>query len=103
MRKWEQENIYLKEVESVASPAVLLEGLLSTLVIDAYGGREVTTFDITGEYLHADMPKDKSFIKIKRNICGYNVLDQSGAQEEREVRKRAEGLIYVGITGHMGA
>ena len=43
----------------------------------------------------------KSFIKIKKNICGYNITDKSRAQEEREVRKWAEGLIYVGITFHI--
>ena len=43
----------------MASPIVCLEGLFTTLVIDAYEGREVATFDVLGEYLHADMPKDK--------------------------------------------
>ena len=43
----------------------------------------------------------KIFIKIKRKFRGYNVSDQSGAQEEREVRKWSEGLIYIGITCHI--
>ena len=35
------------------------------------------------------------------NIRGYNVSDQPGTQEEREVRKWVEGLIYVGIMCHI--
>ena len=35
------------------------------------------------------------------NIRGYNVPDKYGAQEEREVIKWSEGLIYVGITCHI--
>ena len=65
----------------MASPIVCLEGLFTTLVIDAYEGREVATFDVLGEYLHADMPKDKKIINIKRNICEYNVSDQFRSQE----------------------
>ena len=47
------------------------------------------------------MLKDKKLIEIKRNIRGYNVSDKSGAQEECEVRKWRESLIYVGITCHI--
>ena len=36
-----------------------------------------------------------------RVIRGYNVLDKSGAQEEREVRNWSEGLIYFGIACHI--
>ena len=31
----------------------------------------------------------------------YNVSDQLGTQEEREVQKWAEGIIYIGITCHI--
>ena len=48
-----------------------------------------------------DMPKDKTLIEIKRNIRGYNVSDKSGAQEECEVQKWEEGIIYVGSTCHI--
>ena len=44
------------------------------------------------------MQKDIFFIKIRRNIRGYNVSDQSRAQEERDVRKWVECYIHVGIT-----
>ena len=42
-----------------------------------------------------------SFIKIKRSIFGYNLSDQSIAQQECEVQKWTEGYIYVGITCHI--
>ena len=96
-----KQNIFFREVEIVASPTISLEGLFTTLVIDVYEGREVDTFDIPGAYLHADMPKDKKYISIKRNIRGNNFLNQSGAQVEHEVQKWAEGLIYVSNMFHM--
>ena len=71
----------------MVSLTVLREVLIATLVIYAYKGIELVTFDVPGDYLYADMPKKKSFIKTKRKISGYNVSDQSGAQEEREVKK----------------
>ena len=51
--------------------------------------------------MHADMSKDNKIIKIKRDICGYNLSDQYRAQEEREVRKWEEGIVYVCITCHI--
>ena len=42
----------------MALSTLLLEGLFATLVIDAYEGIEVSTFDVPGAYLYADMPKD---------------------------------------------
>ena len=71
----------------MASPMVSIEGLFSKIVIDSNEGREVANFYVPGSYLHADMPKDNFYIKIKSNICGYNVSDKYVEQEEREVRK----------------
>ena len=53
---------YLNPNESVASPTVSLEALLSTLVVDAYERRHVAIFDVPGAYLHAEMPRDKRVI-----------------------------------------
>ena len=72
------------------------------LVIYAYKGREIATFDIFRIVFVCEYAKGlKYFIKIKRNIIGYSVSDQSIAQQEREVQKQAEGIIYVGITYHI--
>ena len=50
--------MYLKENESVASPTVSLEGLITSLIIDAYEGRDVSSFDVPGAYLHAMLPNE---------------------------------------------
>ena len=41
-----------------------LEGLITTLVIDAQEQRDVVICDVPGAYLNASMPKDK-FVLIK--------------------------------------
>ena len=51
---------YLGKDESVASPTVSPESLFTTLVIDAHEERDITTFEIPGAYLHAEMPVDKT-------------------------------------------
>ena len=43
----------------MASTTVSLDVLFTSLVICTYKGGKVATFDILGDYLHADMPKDK--------------------------------------------
>ena len=53
---------YLKPDESVASPTVSTEGLLSTFVIDAYEDRHVAVLDIPGAYLHTGMPDHKRVV-----------------------------------------
>ena len=68
---------YLGKYESVASPTVSLESLFTTLVIDAHEERDISTFDISGAYLHAKMTADKSVILKLRGhfvdiICDIN-------------------------------
>ena len=46
---------YLKQDESVASPTAALESLIVLLLIDAYEGRDVGTYDVPGAYLHAKL------------------------------------------------
>ena len=42
---------YLKQDESMASPTAGLESLFATLLIDAYEGRDIGTYDVPGAYL----------------------------------------------------
>jgi len=56
---------YLRDGEDYASPTVSLEALIATLVIDAYEERDVATFDVPGAYLHAEMDKDRVFMKLR--------------------------------------
>ena len=63
-----KQHLYLKENESVASPTVSLEGLITSLIIDAYEGRDVSSFDVPGAYLHVKMPSENGkqiLLKIK--------------------------------------
>ena len=46
-----KERRYLKQDESVASSTAALESLFMTLLIDAYEGRDVATYDVPGAYL----------------------------------------------------
>ena len=54
-----KQHLYLKEDERVASPTVSIESLITTMIIDAFEGRDSAIFDVPGVYLHAYMPEDK--------------------------------------------
>ena len=50
---------YLKEGDTVVSPAVSMEGIFLTFLIAPYEGRKVVLFDIPGAFLQAEMSEDK--------------------------------------------
>ena len=54
-----KQRMYLAQADTVASPTVSVEGLLTTLVIAAYQGRQIISFDIPGAFLQAELPDDK--------------------------------------------
>ena len=76
---------YLKERESAASPTVLLSGLFSTLVINAYEGREVATFDVTGAYLRVDIPQDKKVL-LKLRVTFMDITCQINPEHKNNVK-----------------
>ena len=45
-----------------------MEALLLKLVVDAYEGREVATFDVPGAYLHALIPDGKTILLKMRGV-----------------------------------
>ena len=51
-----------------SSPTVSNEDFLSTCVIDAKEDRDVTTGDVPGAYLHAELSKDKRVILRLKGI-----------------------------------
>ena len=53
---------FVKADENFASPTASLESILTTLVIDAYEGRDVAVADVPGAYLHAKFPEDKKVV-----------------------------------------
>ena len=46
----------------MALPIVLLKGLFVMIFIDSCKEIEISTFDIPGYYLQADIPKDKKVL-----------------------------------------
>ena len=50
---------YLKEFESVASPTLSMDGLIGSILIDVYEGRDVATCDAPVAFLHPDLPPGK--------------------------------------------
>ena len=86
---------YLREDESVASPTVSLEVLFVTLVIDAYKGRYIETFEIPGAYLHELMPKDKQFIlKLKWKFV-YIMCDINPEYMQHVRMERGQKVLYL--------
>ena len=61
-----RQRYFLREDKSVVSPTVALESLLTTLVIDAYEGRDIETFEVSRAFLHAEMSPDKRVIMVVR-------------------------------------
>ena len=60
---------YLGKDGSVTSPNVSLESLFTVLVIDADEEHDIANFNISGAYLHADIPADKNVImKLRRSL-----------------------------------
>ena len=61
-----QKKLYTKA--ETASPTVLLEALMMSLMIDAFEGRDVATADVGGAFLHGEM---KDFVLLK--VTGESV------------------------------
>ena len=53
---------YLRDDENYSSPTASLESIMTTLVIDAYEGRDIAIADVPGAYLHAEFPENKNVI-----------------------------------------
>ena len=53
---------YLKDGENYASPTASLELIITTLVIDAYKGRDIAVADVPGAHSHAEFPNNKNVI-----------------------------------------
>ena len=61
-----KQKYYLDEYESVASPTVGLESLMTTLMIGVHEGQKIISFDVPGAFLQAEMAEDKLvLLKLK--------------------------------------
>ena len=64
----------MKQDKSVASPTTVLEYLIVTLLIDAYKGRDVATYDVPGPYLNATLSPNGSEERILMRL-EYEFVD----------------------------
>ena len=92
-----KQRSYLTEYESVASPTVSQEGIITTLLIGAYEGRKHISFDVPGAFLQADMPDDKLvLLKFKGRMADMlaNVNDK---YRSHVVREDGKSVLYVKV------
>ena len=89
---------YLGEYESVASPTVSFEAQISTLLIDAVEGRKVTTFDIPGAYLHADMPESKKLLLKLRGKFVEIMCDVNKEYKKHVLYEKGQKVLYMKIS-----
>ena len=84
---------YLKNDENYSSPTASLESIMTTLVIDAYEGRDITIADVPGAYLHAKFPENKNVILRMTDIF-VNIMCDINSEYKRhivyEVNKRVK-------------
>ena len=85
---------FLKIHETVASPTVSTEGLLSTFIIDAYEGRHIGSFDIPGAYLHTSMPKNKQVVMRLRGKFVDMMCEANPKYRDHVVYENGQKVLY---------
>ena len=61
-----QKKFYLNKYESIESPTVGLETVMTTLMIGVHEGQKMISFDVPGAFLQDDISKDKLvLLKLK--------------------------------------
>ena len=53
-------KLFLKYVETISSPIVSTESLMTMIVIDVTQKRDVAIFDISGAYLHTEILEERN-------------------------------------------
>mmetsp|Transcript_26947 Transcript_26947/g.39879 ORF Transcript_26947/g.39879 Transcript_26947/m.39879 type:complete len:200 (-) Transcript_26947:1357-1956(-) len=92
---------YLGPDDTVASPTVSLEAVLTTLVIDAHEKRDIAIFDVPGAYLHADFPKEKTVLMHLRDEF-VDIMTKVNPEYEKYVKVINEkSVIFKSTTSHM--
>ena len=88
----------LKEGESTYSPTVTLEGLYMTMMVAAFEGRDVATFDVPGAYLHAEMPKDKQILlKLTGELVDI-MCDVNTEHKPNVTYEKGRKVLYMWVT-----
>lgn len=89
-----EQKKFLKEDESVASPTCSVESLMSTLIIDAYEGRDIAIYDVPGAFLQSDIPKNKKILMIIRGDF-VDIMCEVNPEYEQYVRTDKKGRKYL--------
>ena len=97
-----KQRYYLDEFESVASPTVGLESLMTTLMIGAYEGRKTISFDIPGAFLQAEMSEEKLvLLKMKGRfvdmMCDINSEHRKNVTYEVGKNGKAYKVLYMKV------
>ena len=82
--------------EDSSSPTVSTEALITTLVIDAYEGREVATCDVVGAYLNAIMDEFVA-MKIEGDMVDYMVAADPEKYSKHVRIENGRKVLYVQI------
>ena len=70
----------------MASPTVSLEGMFASLLIGAYEGRQLISYDVPGAFLQAMMSDDKLvLLKMKGRIA--EMMCEVNPEYEKNLRK----------------
>ena len=88
---------YLKYEEITASPAVSLEAIIGTLLIDANKERDVAIFDIPGAYLHAEMLADKKLLIVFRDEFADIMYDVNNEYRQYAREERGKKVLYMKV------
>ena len=92
-----KQRSYLTEYESVASPTVSQEGIITTLLIGAYEGRKHISFDVPGAFLQADMPDDKLVLLKFKGRMADMLADVNEKYRSHVVRENGKSVLYVKV------
>ena len=88
---------YLKDDDSVTFPTVSLEALFVTLVIDAYEGRDIATFDIPGAYLHSEMPSKKVVLLKLKGIFAKIMCEINEEYKQYIQYEKGQKVLYLRV------
>ena len=88
-----KQRLYINK-EDTSSPAIQLESLLLTLMVDAKEQRDVATADISGAYLLADM-KDFVLIRLEGESAEIMCKVDPSYKKYRSYNKKGKPILYL--------
>ena len=93
-----KQKMYFKYGDTVASPMVSLEGLITTLVIASMEERHVISLDVPGAFLQAELPEDK-FLLLRLSGDFVDIMCQISPEHKNNVTvdKKGRKVIYMRV------